>query len=72
MDHPAYLFLVAGGLFSVCGAVFDWDFFFNNYRARPIVAMLGRTGARVFYALLGAAIMILGILLATGTIQNAR
>ena len=48
--------LVVIGLFSMVGALFDWDFFMNHRKARFIVAMLGREGARGFYLLLGAAI----------------
>ena len=50
------LFLVVAGLFSVVGAVFDWAWFMAARRARLLVAVLTRTGARVFYALLGGAL----------------
>ena len=50
------LFLVVAGLFSVVGAVFDWSWFMSARRARLLVTVLTRTGARVFYALLGGAL----------------
>jgi hypothetical protein len=34
-------------------AVADWDFVMNSRKARPLVWLLGRLGARVFYFLLG-------------------
>jgi hypothetical protein len=46
---------IAIGGFVVCGAVLDWNWFFKNSRARPVVFWLGRRGARVFYAILGGA-----------------
>ncbi len=49
----------AAGLFTVAGAVFNWDWFFENAKARPFVNWFGREGARVFYVLLGCAIMAL-------------
>ena len=54
-----YLLLGAAvGVFTICGAVFDWDFFMENRRARLFVWMFGRNGARVFYALLGSAFLL--------------
>lgn len=65
----AELFVIVAGLFSIAGAVFDWDWFMNNRRARIIVDSLGRTGARVFYFVLGVAIVVVGILLSTGVLS---
>ncbi len=53
-----------GGLLCIAAAVCDWDWFFDNYRARPFVKLLGRNGARVFYAILGALLMILVFMIA--------
>ena len=39
----------------------DWDWYMNNRRARLIVAIVGRTGARIFYVGLGAAFMLGGL-----------
>lgn len=65
------LLLVAAGLFSVCGAAFDWDFFMNSRRARFFVMIFGRTGARVFYTILGVAIMVLGLIMTFGGLRDA-
>ncbi|MEO0375214.1 MAG: immunity 17 family protein [Cyanobacteria bacterium P01_A01_bin.17] len=61
---------IACGVFSICGAVTDWDWFMNNRRARLFVRLLGRTGARLFYGLLGSCLIILGVLLTTGIIES--
>ncbi len=64
--------IAACGLFAVCGAWFDWDFFMTDHRARLFVNLFGRRGARIFYGLLGTALTVLGVLVATGVIQNAK
>ncbi|RIK81761.1 MAG: hypothetical protein DCC68_08040 [Planctomycetota bacterium] len=70
--NPFGLIFVAVGIFSICGAVFDWDWFINSRKAQFFVAMFGRNGARIFYGILGAAIVILGTLLMFGVIKNVR
>ena len=52
---------IGGGLFSVVCAGMDYDFFMENYKARTLVAILGRDGARVFYGLLGVVLMVAGV-----------
>jgi hypothetical protein len=63
------VFIILAGLFSTAGAVYNWDWFMNARKARGIVRILGRTGARGLYGLLGAALMMLGILSLTGVID---
>jgi hypothetical protein len=60
------LLLVGVGLFTLAGAVFDWDWYMNNHRARLVVRLIGRTGARVFYSLIGLGIAFYGIALMLG------
>lgn len=69
--NPIGLLLVAAGVFSICGAAFDWDWFINSRKARFFVAVFGRTGARIFYALLGIAIAVAGVLIALGILKDA-
>ena len=69
--HPVGLILVAAGLFSICGAAFDWDFFINSRKAQLFVTMFGRTGARIFYGVLGLAIVVLGALITLGVLKDA-
>ncbi len=65
------LLIVGAGLFSIAGAVCDWDFFINSRKARLFVSMFGRTGARIFYGVLGFAILILGTLITLGVLKDA-
>lgn len=59
----AGLFLVAAGLFSLCGAILNWDWYMNHRKARFFVRVFGREGARVFYGVLGLILIVLGGLL---------
>ncbi len=67
MNTFGLVFIVVG-IFSICGAAFNWDWFINHYKARMFVALLGRTGARIFYGILGAALSILGALVSMGLV----
>ena len=62
----AGLLLVGVGLFTLAGAIFNWDWYMNNRRARPIVWLIGRTGDRVFYFLIGLGFAFYGIALMPG------
>ncbi len=61
-------FIIVAGLFSIAGALFDWDWFMYNRRARPFVKLLGRGGARVFYAMLGLIFVGIGVAVLTGVL----
>ena len=63
------LFFVAAGIFSMAGAILNWNWFFNSRKAAFMVNMIGRTGARIFYGLLGAAIAVFGGLSLMGIID---
>ncbi|MBI1345223.1 hypothetical protein GC163_02925 [bacterium] len=67
--HWEGLILVAGGAFSIAGAACDWEWFMNHHKTQFFVAILGRTGARIFYGILGAALAVFGILILAGTVQ---
>ena len=69
--NPFGLILVAFGIFSICGAAFDWDWFINSRKARFFVAILGRTGARIFYGILGLVIIVIGVLVTLGILKDA-
>lgn len=68
--NPIGLFIIAAGVFSIVGAWADWDWFMNNYKARFMIKAFGRTGARIFYVVLGLVITVLGILIAVGMIED--
>ena len=55
--------LVAIGIFSIAGALFAWSWFLGNRRARWFMLLLGATGTRVVYALLGGALAGGGVVL---------
>ncbi len=61
--------IIAAGVFSVCGGVFDWDFFMNSRKARPLVAFFSRDGARLFYVLLGLFVIFFGFLFVMGILR---
>jgi small neutral amino acid transporter SnatA (MarC family) len=53
------LFILVG-LLSAAASYFNWDWYFNNYRARFLVKIIGRKGARIFYMVLGLFLVGLG------------
>jgi len=61
--------LVGAGVFSLAGALFNWQFFMNHRRARLVSKLLGQTGARLFYGVLGMVLAILGALAAAGILD---
>lgn len=64
------LLVVGSGVFSVMGAILDWDFYMEHRKARWIVALVGRFGARIFYFLFGVALIVLGVLITMGILTN--
>jgi hypothetical protein len=66
------LVFVAAGGFSIVGAVKDWEWFMGSSKAWLFVALLGRKGARVFYGLLGFALIVLGAAFLAGIIGPGR
>jgi hypothetical protein len=59
-DAVTLVFALIGGLLSIAGGLFNWDWFMNNYRARFFVWLFGRTGARIAYVMLGIFLIALG------------
>lgn len=54
------LFFLGVGVFVLVAAAINWDWFFEHRKSQLFVSLFGRTGARVFYALLGAGISAYG------------
>lgn len=50
------------GLWVYCGALFEWQFFFNSRRARGVRLLLGDKGARMFYLGMGMVFMVPSLL----------
>lgn len=46
----------------------DWKFFMDNRKAKRMARVLGYTGARIFYCVLGAVIAVFGLLLFIGVV----
>ncbi|WP_347179146.1 immunity 17 family protein [Roseofilum casamattae] len=65
MDPRGFV-IVAVGAFSLAGAIFNWDWFMNSRKARFIVKILSRRGARIFYGLLGVVFIAIGVLTLMG------
>ena len=55
--------ILLAGIFSIVCAVFDFNWFINNHRAKVFVKLFKRNGARVFYIILGIVLCILGIVI---------
>ncbi|HQU46826.1 MAG TPA: hypothetical protein PK867_28740, partial [Pirellulales bacterium] len=64
------LWLIAGGIFGIAGAAYDWAFFMDGRKARSIVGLIGRGRARIFYSVLGAAVFLGGVSMALGLIKD--
>ena len=67
--NPVVWLFIGGGAFAMLGAVCDWDWFMNNRKARFFVKVFGRNGARVFYALLGLALIVIGMVGVLGIVE---
>jgi len=44
----------------------DWELFMGHSKARPLIWLLGRFGARVFYCIVGAVFIVGGLSYAFG------
>ena len=62
--------IAAAGLFSVAGAALDWDWFMNHRKAQRLVRLFGRGGARAVYAAPGAGLLVAGVLMGLGIIEE--
>lgn len=54
------LFIVLG-VFSIIASVLNLDWYFQTDGARILVKRFGRNGARIFYVLLGIALIACGV-----------
>jgi len=52
------------GVWSVCGAALNLNVFVNHPKARTVAAGLGPIGARLFFIILGACMIALGVFVA--------
>ena len=54
------LLILVGGILSAGGAILNLPIFMDNEKVQPIIKSLGRTGARIFYIVLGAIFILAG------------
>lgn len=59
-EYFILILFIALGAFSIVAALFDFDWYFETSGATTFVRWLGRRGARIFYALLGAGLIACG------------
>jgi hypothetical protein len=62
--------VAACGAFAMAGAALDWDWFMNHRKAQRLVRLFGRGGARGIYAALGAGLLVAGVLMGLGIIEE--
>jgi len=70
--NPVALFIIAAGSFSILGAICNWDWFMNSRKAEFMVRILTRNGARIFYAILGILLVVLGVLACMGIVDMGK
>jgi hypothetical protein len=52
-DYIVSFFSIAAGIFCIIASILNLNVFFRNRRASFFVNIFGRSGARMFYGLLG-------------------
>ena len=57
---------VSVGLLALTSAIGNWDWPYRLGMARRVESRFGRRGARIFYAILGALLVALGVAIALG------
>lgn len=63
LDRYLSLLIVAAGIFSFVCTFKGWDWYMDHPKTRFMTKILGRTGARVFYMILGACFAVFGLLM---------
>ena len=61
-EYFIFALFIGLGVFSVVAAVLDLEWYFQTSAAQTFVRWLGRTGARLFYVLLGVGLIACGVL----------
>ncbi len=58
------IFGILIGGFSLLGGILNWDWFYKARKSAMLVKVFGRTGARIFYSVLGAFIIVCSLICA--------
>ncbi|HEX9729996.1 MAG TPA: Imm17 family immunity protein [Gemmatimonadales bacterium] len=64
-------FLIGIGAFAIAGAVMRWPFFMEHRKAQFFIKIMGQTGTRVFYVVLGLGFLLVGGLAVAGVLDLA-
>jgi hypothetical protein len=65
-DMSLNALIIFAGIFCIVCSVMNFGWFLGSFHSRPIVFLLGRGGARIFYFLLGILILLLGVVISFG------
>jgi hypothetical protein len=68
VDTIKEIIYLSAGIFALFGGIFNWDFLLNANKSKFLVAILTRTGARIFYIIIGLTILI-GLLMQKGLLN---
>ena len=60
--NPAWFILMAVGVFSLAGVLFNCDWFMNTGSPRELARAIRPVGTRVFYIVLGIIVPVFGVL----------
>lgn len=71
MDFKGLIFVFAG-LFSMAAVIFEWEWFMNHHKTQFLIRIAGRTGAKIFYGLLGAFLTAIGFAATFGLVDFSR
>jgi hypothetical protein len=72
MDSLFGLVFVAIGAFSIFGGFTGWGWFMNNSKAKVMISLFSYMGARIFYCVLGLALVVGGLLVIAGVVDLGR
>lgn len=61
-EYFMFILFIALGVFSMVAAIFNFDWYFKTSGAITFVNWFGRGGARLFYVLLGLALIACGVI----------
>ncbi len=67
-DILFYLMIGVGALIFIASLT-NWEWFFKQRRAQMMINWMGRSGARIFYAILGAFFAAFGWMVLSGRID---
>lgn len=62
------LFIVVG-VFVLLVSIMNWDWYFNSTKAQRLISLIGRTGTRIFYAVVALLLILFGIGSITGFLK---